>query len=442
MTFTSLEIAASIMAIEFALIAWIAPAVILRRQRKDDDTDVAEVESLFEEVAAEEPTRRDALTTIFATTYQLEGEELTNTVAEFVEREQAFYQVMSEVYLKRDASRLKEMPEELTKVISPWIRMTPEPTGDDAAVAELESENSALQDELDSTKRHMEALMAEYLKGYEREKVASGEQSPDEANVEEVLANASTGDAPSEPGAADAVAEEAAVAETSEPAADDDDLEFATEEPSADGAADVAVASEASGDAGEDVGAADANANDAGSNDDDDLEFTTEDEAPIASEDATADDAGTDNPKANNPGADDDDLEFTTEDEVPQASEAVAEAQSSEQPQTSQGDETGQDASGSEETPAEAPAAVIEIGEDDDELEFEAPTDETTAESVAEPEKPAADPTVIALDEDDDDVPAETTAPKTGAEDMLSQDDLDQLLAGDFPDDFDDAQSA
>ena len=40
-------------------------------------------------------------------------------IDEFVEREQAFYQMMTRVYLERDADGLKSIPEQLTKVISP-----------------------------------------------------------------------------------------------------------------------------------------------------------------------------------------------------------------------------------------------------------------------------------------------------------------------------------
>ncbi len=165
---SALGLAALILAGEAMLAAWIVPAVVLRRRRRVAVVEQADAQSMIEQVSEAEPSRRDALATIFSSTYQLEGEELEQRVEEFISREQAFYQVMTSVYLERDSARLKEIPEELTKVISPWLRMTPRAGADADSLAELESEKAALSEELDETRRNMDELMAEYRAAFDK----------------------------------------------------------------------------------------------------------------------------------------------------------------------------------------------------------------------------------------------------------------------------------
>lgn len=172
---TTLELAALVMSAEFALVACIVPAVLWRRGKRQVASERQDAQRLLDGVETAAPTRREALSTIFATTYQLDGDDLEARVDEFISREQAFYEVMTSVYLERDSSRLKEIPEELTKVISPWIRLTPRNSVDRAEVDTLEATNSELNDrnaelaaELERTRASMDELMQEYLKSYRK----------------------------------------------------------------------------------------------------------------------------------------------------------------------------------------------------------------------------------------------------------------------------------
>ncbi|MEQ8495521.1 MAG: hypothetical protein RLW42_15030, partial [Gammaproteobacteria bacterium] len=112
-------------------------------------------------------------------------EEVAARVEEFIAREQAFYQVMTSVYLERDDERLKAIPEELTKVISPWIRMTPKnmvaATEVDALSASndaLSQSNDALNAELEETRRSMDELMSEYMKAFHKDAAARAAAAP------------------------------------------------------------------------------------------------------------------------------------------------------------------------------------------------------------------------------------------------------------------------
>lgn len=168
---TALELAGLVLSFEFALIACVLPAWLLRGRSRQSAVEQADARDMLETVEQGEPSRREALSTIFESTYQLEEDELESRVDEFIAREQAFYQVMTSVYLERDSSRLKEIPAELTKVISPWIRMTPQGGGDaDAdAVANLAEANNELSAELERTRQSMDELMQEYLKAFDKE---------------------------------------------------------------------------------------------------------------------------------------------------------------------------------------------------------------------------------------------------------------------------------
>ncbi|MGE0484096.1 MAG: hypothetical protein AB7Q81_08140 [Gammaproteobacteria bacterium] len=178
---TTLELAGLVLSAEFALVACVVPALLWRRGRSQTAAERGDAQRMLDGVESAVPTRREALATIFASTYQLEGDDLDARVDEFIAREQAFYEVMTSVYLERDSSRLKEIPEELTKVISPWIRLTPRNAVDRAEVDSLEATNSELSDrnaklsaELERTRTSMEELMQEYLRAYRKgESVAS-----------------------------------------------------------------------------------------------------------------------------------------------------------------------------------------------------------------------------------------------------------------------------
>lgn len=210
---TSIELASIILAGEFALVAIAVPAFLWRRRSKDTDTEYADAEALFDDIEAKEPSRREALSTIFSSTYQLEGDELEQKVNEFVEREQTFYEVMTQIYLTRDGEKLKTIPEELTKVISPWLRMTPPGEDQKGEITALESANSELNTQLDATREKMDALMREYLAAFKKAEAAEAALSKesdeaDDAAVETGAADEGAAAADGDVAPADPVASE------------------------------------------------------------------------------------------------------------------------------------------------------------------------------------------------------------------------------------------
>jgi len=165
---TALELGSLILSGEFALLAWGILFVMLRRQRQNKQADHVHAEAMQEELASSEQSRRGALETLFASTYKLEGEELAAKVEEYVDREKAFYNAMLSLFLERDGSRLKELPAELTKVLTPWAKLTPTGMIPASAVGDLEVEKSKLSNELESTKETLEQLMEEYTAAFAR----------------------------------------------------------------------------------------------------------------------------------------------------------------------------------------------------------------------------------------------------------------------------------
>lgn len=168
---TTLEVAGLILTTEFALVACVLPAWLLRRTRRQETLEAHGAQRLLDDVERAEPNRRQALETIFASAYKLEADEIGARVDEFIAREQAFYQVMTSVYLERDSRRLEEIPAELTKVIAPWLRMTPNNAIAAGTLETLAAENTALSAELGQTREHMEELMREYLKAFDKQAV-------------------------------------------------------------------------------------------------------------------------------------------------------------------------------------------------------------------------------------------------------------------------------
>lgn len=166
---STVELSLLAVAIEFGVIALGLWIWMLLRQRRSARQDQEGAEALQEEVEAKEPTRREALRTIFAERYNVDEEQLDAKVEEFVERERSFYQALLTVYLKHDPAGLAKMGDELHKVIAPWVSMVPEGMVDGPTVealhqdlSTLNGENQTLSRELERTKQVMETLLGEY----------------------------------------------------------------------------------------------------------------------------------------------------------------------------------------------------------------------------------------------------------------------------------------
>ncbi|MBK5964621.1 hypothetical protein CCR95_11155 [Thiocystis minor] len=165
---SALELGSLILAVEFALVAWAILFFLLRRQRQQLHSDQTHAGAAIEKLAKTETSRRDDLTALFQSNYQLEGEELAARVDEYVAREKAFYNAMLSLYLERDGAKLKDIPAELTKVLSPWTNLTPSGLVPAGELDHLESEKSELAAELESTQRTLDELMQEYSAAFSR----------------------------------------------------------------------------------------------------------------------------------------------------------------------------------------------------------------------------------------------------------------------------------
>ncbi|AHF05522.1 hypothetical protein MARPU_09795 [Marichromatium purpuratum 984] len=159
---SALEIGGLILSVEFALVAWGVLFFMLRRQRKGAKQAQVDASAVLEQVDTGEEARREALSGVFAATYQLEGDELQSTVDEYLERERAFYNAMLDIYLERSGEKLQDLPKELTKVLAPLVHMTPTNMVDVEQLSDLEDAKAQLEAELGDTKKTLNQLMDEY----------------------------------------------------------------------------------------------------------------------------------------------------------------------------------------------------------------------------------------------------------------------------------------
>jgi hypothetical protein len=165
---SALELGSLILAAEFALIAWAILFFLLRRQHRQIHSDHAHAGAVIDTLETTEVSRRDALATMFKSTYRLEDAELEARVDEYVAREKAFYQAMLSLYLERDGTKLADIPEELAKVLAPWANLTPSGMVDRGDIGDLESEKAELAAELENTKQTLDELMSEYSAAFSR----------------------------------------------------------------------------------------------------------------------------------------------------------------------------------------------------------------------------------------------------------------------------------
>ena len=166
---TALELGLLVLTIEFALVAIAIGGLALRGGQRTHAVQVTAAASLVTKVEATEAARREALSAIFCDTYNFEAAEAERVVTDFIERERAFYNAMIGVHLGRGGKSLDEVPAELTKVIAPWLRLTPKNMINADTVEALENANSMLNQELASTKRVLDELMDEYNAAFHKE---------------------------------------------------------------------------------------------------------------------------------------------------------------------------------------------------------------------------------------------------------------------------------
>ena len=122
---TSLELALLVLCVEFGLVAVVIMFVSRRTERQQQNTAVENVTSLVATVEKTEVHRRDALMATMQEIYRMDAAESEKVVGDFIERERAFYNALIGVTLGRGGKSLADVPAEVTKLVAPWVRITP-----------------------------------------------------------------------------------------------------------------------------------------------------------------------------------------------------------------------------------------------------------------------------------------------------------------------------
>lgn len=187
MGLTALEFALLGLTVQFAAIACGILFAFLRRGRVEVLAQTAAVTGLVSKVEATADARREALSAIIAETYRFDDAETERVVSDFIERERAFYNAMIGVHLGRGGKTLADVPGELTKVVAPWLRLTPKGMISADAVEALENANSVLNQELASTKRVLDELMEEYNAAFHKERERAAEAAAEATHEQDLL---------------------------------------------------------------------------------------------------------------------------------------------------------------------------------------------------------------------------------------------------------------
>ena len=164
---TSLEAALLILTIEFGLLAGVVTFFAYRGARSVEAESAAQATELVSKVSNTEDTRRTALETVFKDKYQFEGDELGAAVDEFMQREKAFYNAVVGAFLGRGNSKISDLKDELTKIVAPWISITPKNMVDKGTAESLAQAKSGVEQELGETKQVLEKVMAEYNRAFQ-----------------------------------------------------------------------------------------------------------------------------------------------------------------------------------------------------------------------------------------------------------------------------------
>jgi len=159
---TTLEVSLLILSIEFALLAAGIAYFGYRNVRITEAKTTSEATELVSKVAQTEDSRRLALETVFRDKYNYDAEDLQSTVDEFMQREKAFYNAVIGAVLGRGDNKISNINDELTKVVAPWISLTPKNMVDAKSAEALSADKGRLETELSETKETLEKMISEY----------------------------------------------------------------------------------------------------------------------------------------------------------------------------------------------------------------------------------------------------------------------------------------
>lgn len=167
---SSLEVALLVLCSEFALLSIALAFVHWRGGKRQEQTTIANVSSLVSTVEQAAAPRREALLTVLRETYRFDDDKAEQVVSDFIEREHAFYNALIGVHLGRGGKTLADVPAEVTRLVAPWLRLTPTKVVDESAVAALQTQNLELTNQLAETKQVLDDLMSEYSAAFLRGK--------------------------------------------------------------------------------------------------------------------------------------------------------------------------------------------------------------------------------------------------------------------------------
>jgi len=159
---TPLELALLVLSVEFALLSAGLCFVLLHGGKRQEQSSMASVSSLVTSVEQAHSPRREALLTVLRETYRFDDDKAEKVVSDFIEREHAFYNALIGVHLGRGGKTLADVPAEVTRLVAPWLRLTPKPVIDDSEVEALQTQNQTLTHQLAETKDVLDELMNEY----------------------------------------------------------------------------------------------------------------------------------------------------------------------------------------------------------------------------------------------------------------------------------------
>ncbi|MGE3772492.1 MAG: hypothetical protein AB7I32_06165 [Gammaproteobacteria bacterium] len=183
-----LEVALLFLCVEFAGLALALAFLQLRGGKRQQRTTLENVTSLVSTVEQAAEPRREALLTVLRETYRFDDEKAEQVVTDFIEREHAFYNALIGVHLGRGGKTLADVPAEVTRLVAPWLRLTPSKLVDESAVEALQTQNLALSNQLAETKQVLDDLMSEYSAAFMRGKTepmvrVDAEESPPAAEL-------------------------------------------------------------------------------------------------------------------------------------------------------------------------------------------------------------------------------------------------------------------
>lgn len=167
---STLETALLFLCVEFALLAAALAFLQWRGGRRQQHATLANVTSLVSTVEQATAPRREALLTVLRETYRFDDEKAEQVVSDFIEREHAFYNALIGVHLGRGGKSLADVPAEVTRLVAPWLRLTPSKLVDESEVEALQTQNLALSGQLAETKQVLDDLMSEYSAAFMRGK--------------------------------------------------------------------------------------------------------------------------------------------------------------------------------------------------------------------------------------------------------------------------------